>query len=311
MPFEGRRAPVEGFESQGHKIGIPFAVSTDTYPSAVPLFVVRVADRLIVTMPGEATVEVGRRARAPRSMARRRRRRSAAIAVSGLANEFIQYITTPEEYDRQHYEGGSTMYGPAAVGGDHRLAGRRSPSALRARRAGAGARPRSTRATASSRRRPVRDRGRERLDRSPSRRDVPPRAQAVFQWQGGPRGLDRRLDRRFVAIQRRTRRALAPGRRRPRAVDRLDRRRRRPLRRALAGPAAGQARRATGSSSPPTTTACAPPASRSTAPRPRQPPTPPTRRRCSRRSPTAEWSDMVAGRTPKGEREWTLESGHG
>ena len=33
--------------------------------------------------------------------------------VSGLTNEFIQYITTPEEYDRQHYEGGSTFFGPA------------------------------------------------------------------------------------------------------------------------------------------------------------------------------------------------------
>ncbi len=34
------------------------------------------------------------------------------IVVSGLAGEFIQYLTTPEEYDRQHYEGGSTLYGP-------------------------------------------------------------------------------------------------------------------------------------------------------------------------------------------------------
>ena len=32
--------------------------------------------------------------------------------MSGLAGEFIQYLTTPEEYDRQHYEGGSTLYGP-------------------------------------------------------------------------------------------------------------------------------------------------------------------------------------------------------
>ena len=34
------------------------------------------------------------------------------MVVSGLALEFIQYFTTPEEYDRQHYEGGSTLYGP-------------------------------------------------------------------------------------------------------------------------------------------------------------------------------------------------------
>ena len=39
QPFEGRRAPIEGFESQGHKIGIPFAATKDSYPYAVPLFV--------------------------------------------------------------------------------------------------------------------------------------------------------------------------------------------------------------------------------------------------------------------------------
>jgi hypothetical protein len=34
--------------------------------------------------------------------------------------------------------------------------------------------------------------------------DVPPGAQAVFMWQGGPSGLDKRLDKRFIAIERRT-----------------------------------------------------------------------------------------------------------
>ena len=32
---------------------------------------------------------------------------------------------------------------------------------------------------------------------------MPPGAQAVFKWQGGPSGLDKRLDKRFIAIQRR------------------------------------------------------------------------------------------------------------
>ena len=35
------------------------------------------------------------------------------IVISGLANDFIQYFVTPEEYDRQHYEGGSTLFGRA------------------------------------------------------------------------------------------------------------------------------------------------------------------------------------------------------
>ena len=33
-------------------------------------------------------------------------------AVSSLANEYSGYVATPEEYRRQHYEGGHTLYGP-------------------------------------------------------------------------------------------------------------------------------------------------------------------------------------------------------
>ncbi len=29
----------------------------------------------------------------------------------GLANGYIGYLMTPEEYDQQHYEGGHTVYG--------------------------------------------------------------------------------------------------------------------------------------------------------------------------------------------------------
>ena len=114
VPFEGRRTEGSGFESQGHKVGVPGATSTETVPQAVPLMTVRVADRVIASLPAEPTVEVGRRVRqavlgATRDAGVRR------VIVSGLANEFIQYLTTPEEYDRQHYEGGSTLYGPLSA----------------------------------------------------------------------------------------------------------------------------------------------------------------------------------------------------
>jgi hypothetical protein len=201
-PFEGRRAAVEGHESQGHKIGIPFAVSTDTYPSAVPLFVARIADRLIITMPGEATVEVGRRARA-RVAEAMGGSGVRGIAVSGLANEFIQYITTPEEYDRQHYEGGSTMYGPAqsAAITDSLVA---LADALRRGRPAPAPHPFDPRNGVEPNGAPY-GRGAPSGSIVTQPLDVPPRGQAVFEWQGGPRGLDRRLDRRFIAIQRRTR----------------------------------------------------------------------------------------------------------
>jgi neutral ceramidase len=37
---------------------------------------------------------------------------SHEIAVVGLANGYLGYLTTPPEYDAQHYEGGSSLFGP-------------------------------------------------------------------------------------------------------------------------------------------------------------------------------------------------------
>jgi neutral ceramidase len=105
VPFEGTRNPLP-VPGQGHKNGIP--LSPDSVPKAVPLMAVRVGDGVIVTMPGEPTAEVGARVREAVTAATGVGR----VVVSGLAGEFIQYLTTPEEYDRQHYEGGSTLYGP-------------------------------------------------------------------------------------------------------------------------------------------------------------------------------------------------------
>ncbi|MDQ4040441.1 MAG: neutral/alkaline non-lysosomal ceramidase N-terminal domain-containing protein, partial [Actinomycetota bacterium] len=79
-------------------------------PNVVPLLALRVGPGLIVSVPGEGTKEAGARIR--------RAVESATagaglerVVVSGLANEFVHYFTTPEEYDRQHYEGGSTEFG--------------------------------------------------------------------------------------------------------------------------------------------------------------------------------------------------------
>jgi neutral ceramidase len=112
VQFEGRRSPVPVGE-QGHKLGVEGVPSEDTVPEAVPLLALRVDDRLIVSYPGEPTAEVGRRLRAA---VERSSRGSGVrrVVVSGYANEYLQYFTTPEEYERQHYEGGSTLFGPRA-----------------------------------------------------------------------------------------------------------------------------------------------------------------------------------------------------
>jgi hypothetical protein len=105
VPFEDRRSAVDR-GPQGHKNGGPLG----DVPNKVPLVAVRVGRRLISSIPGEGTKEVG---------ARIRNAINGAIsgsgvervAISGLANEFVLYFTTPEEYERQHYEGGNTHFG--------------------------------------------------------------------------------------------------------------------------------------------------------------------------------------------------------
>ena len=68
---------------------------------------------MIVSIPGEMTAEMGRRVRSAVVAAAGGSGVNSAV-ISGLANEYIDYFTTPQEYDAQHYEGGATVYGRAS-----------------------------------------------------------------------------------------------------------------------------------------------------------------------------------------------------
>jgi hypothetical protein len=105
MAYEGQRNPADQ-GAQGHK----FIVIESGLPDAVPIMAVRIGSRAIVSVPGEGTKEVGERIRAG-ALAAVAGSGIEGIVVSGLANEFVLYFTTPEEYDRQHYEGGNTHFG--------------------------------------------------------------------------------------------------------------------------------------------------------------------------------------------------------
>jgi hypothetical protein len=68
-----------------------------------------IGDRLLLAAPGEPSVEMGRRFEAavrpvlPAGI--------KDVIVVGLANDYLGYFTTPEEYEVQHYEGGHTVFG--------------------------------------------------------------------------------------------------------------------------------------------------------------------------------------------------------
>jgi len=73
-----------------------------------------IGDLDIVGLPGEFTTMSGRRVRnAVNSI------KGGTTIVAGLANSYINYVATPEEYDALEYEGGATLYGrytlPAVV----------------------------------------------------------------------------------------------------------------------------------------------------------------------------------------------------
>jgi neutral ceramidase len=199
VTFEGDHLPV-GIGPQGDKIVAPLSLDV---PKAVPLMAVRIADRAIVSVPGEMTNEMGRRVRAQVLAAAAGTGISRAV-IAGLANEYADYFTTPEEYDAQAYEGGATIYGRASSDAIEQadvelvrdlVAGRPAPAAYPydpRNGLAADAPPFPAGATSAT---AVAEPG--------------PSAQRLehpsFSWQGGPRGFDRPLDRAFVLVQRRVR----------------------------------------------------------------------------------------------------------
>jgi neutral ceramidase len=155
-------------------------------------------------VPGEMTEEMGRRVRAAVLGATAKAGIGTAI-ISGLANEYADYFTTPEEFDTQHYEGGATIYGRASSVAIQEtltklagalVAGQPAPPAYPFDPTN-GMVPNAaafSRGAASGKVRAQPARAARRL------------GHPVFGWQGGARGYDRPLDRAFVSVQRLTKR---------------------------------------------------------------------------------------------------------
>jgi neutral ceramidase len=79
-------------------------------PSVLPLQLVQIGQLKIVAVPAEVSTMAGRRLR--ESV---RRGPGDVVVVAGLANAYTSYVTTPEEYAKQHYEGASTQFGPSTL----------------------------------------------------------------------------------------------------------------------------------------------------------------------------------------------------
>lgn len=82
------------------------------FPDFAALSLTRIGRGALVAYPWEATTTAGLRLR---DAVERAMPESRPVALVGLAHDYAQYLTTPEEYEAQHYEGASTIYGPSSL----------------------------------------------------------------------------------------------------------------------------------------------------------------------------------------------------
>ncbi|HVA06650.1 MAG TPA: neutral/alkaline ceramidase, partial [Acidimicrobiales bacterium] len=75
----------------------------------VPVQLLRVGRLFLIGIPGEVTITAGLRLR--RTVAGIVDADLRDVLVAGYSNGYIHYITTPEEYEAQQYEGASTLFG--------------------------------------------------------------------------------------------------------------------------------------------------------------------------------------------------------
>ena len=91
----------------------PLIEPKDSFPNTAMFQLIRVNDTVILPVPFEVTAESGRRmaARVKREFVQAGDDSIQHVWVAGNSNGYFGYTTTPEEYSRQNYEGGHTLYG--------------------------------------------------------------------------------------------------------------------------------------------------------------------------------------------------------
>ncbi|WP_067514795.1 neutral/alkaline ceramidase [Nocardia puris] len=78
-------------------------------PNVVPIQIMRIGELYLAAAGGEFTIVSGLRVR--RTVAEALGVGVDQVLLQGYSNAYHQYVTTPEEYDVQQYEGGSTLFG--------------------------------------------------------------------------------------------------------------------------------------------------------------------------------------------------------
>lgn len=83
-------------------------------PNVLPIQLVRIGELYLAAAGGEFTITAGLRVR--RAVADALGVPLEQVLMQGYANAYHEYVTTPEEYDAQQYEGASTLFGRYTLG---------------------------------------------------------------------------------------------------------------------------------------------------------------------------------------------------
>jgi len=113
MPFLPAGGAINSVMNDPCQLPKPILIPTGVLkwtPDILPFQLLRMGPVVIAGIPGEMTVQAGRRLHA-RIMTALAPIGVKRVILTGLANEYSGYITTPEEYDSQQYEGASTQFG--------------------------------------------------------------------------------------------------------------------------------------------------------------------------------------------------------
>jgi len=98
----------------------PVVLPRRGFPRVLPVQVLGIGPVTLVALPFEVTTESGRRIveaveQATPGDGGGTGGAGERVVVTSVANEYCGYVTTPEEYARQFYEGGHTLYGPMTL----------------------------------------------------------------------------------------------------------------------------------------------------------------------------------------------------
>ena len=78
-------------------------------PQHMPVQLFKIGKLLIAGVPGEFSTMAGRRLKT--MLKEKFQHQVDTVVIAGLSNSYAGYVTTPEEYEQQNYEGGFTAFG--------------------------------------------------------------------------------------------------------------------------------------------------------------------------------------------------------